>query len=61
MLINGFADVHSENNIHNARSTDLRLCGKLTANECFDLVISLGLHNEFIDTERESVRPSGHD
>ena len=61
MLINGFADVYSENNIHSVRATNLRLCGKLTANECLDLVISLGLHNEFIDTERESVRPSGHD
>ena len=61
MLINGFADVYSENNIHSVRATNLRLCGKLTANECLDLVIGFGLHNEFIDTDRESVRLSGHD
>ena len=61
MLINGFADVYSENNIHSVRATNLRLCGKLTADECLDLMIGLGLHDEFIDTDRESVRLSGHD
>ena len=51
MLINGFADVYSENNIHSVRATNLRLCGKLTASRCLDLVISLGLHDKFIDTD----------
>ena len=55
MLINGFADVYSENNIHSVRSTNLRLCGKLAANECLNLVIGFGLHDEFIDADRVSV------
>ena len=61
MLINGFADVYSENNIHSVRATNVRLCGKLTADECLDIMIGLGLHDEFIDTDRASVRLSGHD
>ena len=55
MLINGFAGVYNENSVHGASSTNVRLCGKLTANECLDLVIGLGLHDEFIDTDRASV------
>ena len=61
MLINGFADVYSENSVHIARSTNVRLCGELAANECLDLVIGLGLHDEFIDADRVSVPLSGHD